>query len=59
MAQIEAAQEKHLNGQDLTFVLGVEEFTSQPIPEWLTGEKAFQIYQEIKDITMRFVDEVR
>jgi hypothetical protein len=40
MDQIELAQEKHLQGADLTFVLGVEEFMMQNVPAWLSGEKA-------------------
>lgn len=59
MEQIEAAQDKHLNGQDLTFVLGVHEFMMQQVPAWLNGEKAIQIYNEIKELTMRFVEEVK
>jgi hypothetical protein len=57
MDQIEEAQEKHLIDEDLTFVLGVEEFLSSNVPAWLSGEKALQIYQEIKDLTMGMVDE--
>lgn len=58
METIETAQDKHLNGADLTFVLGVEEFMNQQVPPWLSGEKAIAIYQEIKELTMRFVEEV-
>jgi len=42
--QIEDAQERHLSGLDLTFILGVEEFLSSSVPAWLSGEKALQIY---------------
>ena len=59
MEQIEAAQDKHLNGTDLTFVLGVQEFMMQSVPAWLSGEKAIQIYEEIKNLTIEFVDDVR
>jgi len=38
MRQLEQAQERHLIGADLTFVLGVEDFLSQQIPSWLSGE---------------------
>jgi hypothetical protein len=48
-----------LNGADLTFVLGVEEFLNQNIPTWLSGEKAIEIYKEIKELTMKMVEEVR
>lgn len=58
MRQVEQAQERHLNGADLTFVLGVEEFLSQSVPGWLSGEKAIEIYKEIKELTMQFVDSV-
>jgi hypothetical protein len=37
-------------------VLGVDEFLNQHVPGWLSGEKAIAIYQEIKDLTMNFVD---
>lgn len=30
----------------------------QQVPAWLSGERAIQIYQEIKELTMRFVEEV-
>lgn len=55
MKQIEQAQDRHLNGVDLTFVLGVDEFLGQSVPSWLSGEKAIAIYQEIKDLTMKLV----
>ena len=55
---MEQAQERHLNGADLTFVLGVEEFLNQNVPGWLSGEKAIEIYKEIKELTMQFVDSV-
>ena len=58
MKQVEQAQEKHLNGADLTFVLGVEEFLSQHVPGWLSGEKAIEIYKEIKELTKQFVESV-
>ena len=58
MRQIEQAQERHLNGADLTFVLGIEDFLNQQVPAWLSGEKAIEIYQEIKDLTMKMADEV-
>jgi hypothetical protein len=58
MKQVEQAQERHLNGADLTFVLGVEEFLSQSVPGWLSGEKAIEIYKEIKELTMQYVDTV-
>ena len=58
MRQLEQAQERHLIGADLTFVLGVEDFLSQQIPSWLSGEQALKIYQEIKDLTMEMVEEV-
>ncbi len=45
--------------QDLTFVLGVKEFLKQDIPSWLTGEKAIEIYSEIKQVTQRYAEMVR
>ena len=45
-------------GDDLTFVLGVEEFLSQSVPGWLSGEKAIEIYKEIKELTMQYVETV-
>ena len=59
MKQIEQAQERHLNGADLTFVLGVEEFLSQHVPGWLSGDKAISNYEEIKALTMQMVEQVR
>jgi len=29
------------------------------VPAWLSGERAIQIYEEIKTLTIDFVDEVR
>jgi len=29
------------------------------VPAWLSGEKAIQIYEEIKNLTIEFVDDVR
>jgi hypothetical protein len=55
MGQIEQAQDKHLTNVDLTFVLGVEEFMMQKVPAWLSGEKAIEIYQEIKELTLNLV----
>lgn len=59
MPQIERAQEKHLAGVDLTFVLGVEEFMMQQVPTWLSGERAIAIYEEIKQLTIEMVEDVR
>ncbi len=46
-----------MNDADLTFILGVEDFLSSNVPAWLSGEKALQIYQEIKDLTMTMVQD--
>lgn len=37
--------------KELAFVLGVKEFLKIEIPPWLTSEKAYSIYNEIKEQT--------
>eukprot|EP00347_Sterkiella_histriomuscorum_P002589 403367560 len=48
---IEAAQEKHFLNADLTFVLGIKDFLKHQPPKWLVGQRAIEIYQEIKEYT--------
>jgi hypothetical protein len=36
----------------------VKDFLKYQIPAWLTGEKAIEIYSEIKDLTHQFAQEV-
>lgn len=57
MEQIEAAQEKHFYNVDLTFVLGVKDFLKSQPPSWLTGQRAIEIYQEIKELTQKLAEQ--
>ena len=43
---------------DLTFVLGVKDFLKYQPPNWLTSQRAIEIYEEIKYITQEFAENV-